>query len=169
VFLCWFSSADEERAGCNQWIDPQSCSTNQFNVIVRGHYILPARPAPRPTLRTDQSRAYYGGPAAAGAGARAREKWATPSRDGSRCASPSPSGPCRPTEKNLEFTGLTQNLGQLYGFYRDFQSNFWVNLRILGQPCEFHLGRTTATSDARSPRPRRRPRPGRGTGCAAGE
>jgi hypothetical protein len=40
---------------------------------------------------------------------------------------------------NLKFTGLTQNLGQLYGSYRDFQSNCWVNLRILGQPCEFYL------------------------------
>ena len=38
---------------------------------------------------------------------------------------------------NLKFTGLTQNLGQLQGSYRDFQSNFWVVLRILGQPCEF--------------------------------
>ena len=34
---------------------------------------------------------------------------------------------------NLKFTGLTQNLGQLSGSYRDFQSNFWANLRILGQ------------------------------------
>ena len=38
MFLCWFSSADEERAECNQWINPQSCSTNQFSMIVRGHY-----------------------------------------------------------------------------------------------------------------------------------
>jgi hypothetical protein len=41
--------------------------------------------------------------------------------------------------RNLKFTGLTQNLGQLEGSYRDFQSNCWVNLRILGQPCEFYL------------------------------
>jgi hypothetical protein len=40
---------------------------------------------------------------------------------------------------NLKFTGLTQNLGQLEGSYRDFQSNCWVNLRILSQPCEFYL------------------------------
>jgi hypothetical protein len=40
---------------------------------------------------------------------------------------------------NLEFTGLSQNLGQLEGSYRDFQSNCWVNLQILGQPCEFYL------------------------------
>ena len=44
---------------------------------------------------------------------------------------------------NLKLTGLTQNLtqnlGQLEGPYRDFQSNCWVNLRILGQPCEFYL------------------------------
>jgi hypothetical protein len=38
---------------------------------------------------------------------------------------------------NLKYTGLTQNLGQLYGAYREFQSNCWVNLQILGQPCEF--------------------------------
>ena len=41
--------------------------------------------------------------------------------------------------RNLEFTALAQNLGQLYGSYMDFQSNFWVDLRILGQPCEFYL------------------------------
>ena len=44
-----------------------------------------------------------------------------------------------PRALNLKFTGLTQNLGQLYGSYRDYQSNFWVNLRILGQPCEFYV------------------------------
>jgi hypothetical protein len=32
--------------------------------------------------------------------------------------------------RNLKFTGLTQTLGQIAGSYRDFQSNFWVNLRI---------------------------------------
>ena len=37
--------------------------------------VLPARPAPRPTLRTDQSRACDSGPTA-GARARARGKWA---------------------------------------------------------------------------------------------
>jgi hypothetical protein len=41
--------------------------------------------------------------------------------------------------ENLTFTGLTQNLGQLWGSYRDFQLNYWVNLRISGQPCEFYL------------------------------
>ena len=30
---------------------------------------------------------------------------------------------------NLKFTGLTHNLGQLEGFYREFQSNCWVNLQ----------------------------------------
>ena len=30
-------------------------------------------------------------------------------------------------------------MGQLSSFYKDFQSNFWVHLRILGQPCEFYL------------------------------
>jgi hypothetical protein len=33
----------------------------------------------------------------------------------------------RPREP-LKFTGLTQNLGQLYGSDRGFQSNCWVNL-----------------------------------------
>ena len=41
--------------------------------------------------------------------------------------------------QNLKFTGLTQNLGQLRCSHMDFQSNCWVNLRILGQPCEFYL------------------------------
>jgi hypothetical protein len=35
--LCEFSSADEGRAVSSQWINPQSCSTNQFSMIVRGH------------------------------------------------------------------------------------------------------------------------------------
>jgi hypothetical protein len=44
------------------------------------------------------------------------------------------------TVSNLKFTGLTQNLGQLYkGSYRDFHSKCWVNLRILGRPCDFYL------------------------------
>jgi hypothetical protein len=41
----------------------------------------------------------------------------------------------------LKFTGLTQNLGQPYGSYRDFQPNCWVDLRILGQPCGLYLTR----------------------------
>jgi hypothetical protein len=41
--------------------------------------------------------------------------------------------------RNLKFTGLNQNLDQFQGSYRDFQSNCWVNLRILGQPCEIYL------------------------------
>jgi hypothetical protein len=45
----------------------------------------------------------------------------------------------RPSSPNLTSTGLAQNLDPLLGSYRDFQSNFWVNLRILGQPCEFYL------------------------------
>jgi hypothetical protein len=42
---------------------------------------------------------------------------------------------------NLKFTGLIQNLGQLLegSLYRDFQSSWWVDMRILGQPCEFYL------------------------------
>ena len=50
-------------------------------------------------------------------------------------------GPAR--GQDLKFTGLTQNN---YGptltpllKYRDFQSNCWANLRILGQPCAFYL------------------------------
>jgi hypothetical protein len=33
---------------------------------------------------------------------------------------------------SLEFTGLAQNLGQLEGSCRDFQSHCWVSLRIFG-------------------------------------
>jgi hypothetical protein len=47
---------------------------------------------------------------------------------------------------NLKCTGLIHNLGQLIGIFvesgstnRDFLSNCWVNLQILGQPCEFYL------------------------------
>jgi hypothetical protein len=38
---------------------------------------------------------------------------------------------------DLKVTGLSHNPGQLQGSYRDFQSNCWANLRILGQPCDF--------------------------------
>jgi hypothetical protein len=47
--------------------------------------------------------------------------------------------------ENLKSSGLTQNLGQLQVSFRDFQSNCWVNLRILGQPCEFYLDVDVAT------------------------
>jgi hypothetical protein len=41
---------------------------------------------------------------------------------------------------SLRFTGLTQKLGQLFeGAYRDLQSNCWVSLRMLSQPCGFYL------------------------------
>jgi hypothetical protein len=40
---------------------------------------------------------------------------------------------------NLKFTGVAQNLDQLQVSDWYFQSNFWVNSRILGQPCEFYL------------------------------
>ena len=40
-----------------------------------------------------------------------------------------------------ELTGLTQNLGQLQGSYKNFQSNCWVNSRTLGQPCAILLRR----------------------------
>jgi hypothetical protein len=41
--------------------------------------------------------------------------------------------------QNLTYPGLSQNIGQLEGSYRDFQSNCWVNLLSLGHPCEFYL------------------------------
>jgi hypothetical protein len=51
-----------------------------------------------------------------------------------------PALPDAPGRQDPEkFTGLTHNLGQLYGFCRDFQSNFWVDLQFVGQPCEFYL------------------------------
>ena len=69
--------------------------------------------------------------------AESMERAAMHSRDGEAAGPKRRGGSARGS--NLKFTGLTQNLGQLYGSYRDFQSNCWVNLRILGQPCEFHL------------------------------
>ena len=39
----------------------------------------------------------------------------------------------------VRFTGLAQTLGQLDDSNRDFRSNCWANLRILGQPCEFQV------------------------------
>ena len=36
-------------------------------------------------------------------------------------------------------TGLAQTLGQICDSNRDFQSNCWANLRILGQPCAFQV------------------------------
>jgi hypothetical protein len=73
-----------------------------------------------------------------------------PARSSRRWSSRPPRGTIGPVEHglNLKFTGLTHNLGQLYGSYRDFQSNCWVNLRILGQPCEFYLLAGPWTSSA---------------------
>ena len=51
---------------------------------------------------------------------------------------------------NLESTGLAQNLGPLEGSYRDFQSNSWVKLRILGQPCAFYLAVRSADDRRRA-------------------
>ncbi len=56
----------------------------------------------------------------------------------------------------MKLAGVTQqNLGQLYGPYRNFQSNCWVNLRILGQPCGFYL--RAPQRGARQPHARPRP------------
>jgi hypothetical protein len=44
--------------------------------------------------------------------------------------------------EKVKSTGLAQNLGQLEASSRDFHSNCWANLRILGQPCEFQVGGT---------------------------
>ena len=53
--------------------------------------------------------------------------------------------------ENLKFIGLTQNMDELLGTYRDFQSNCWVNLRIVGQPCGFYrVGESAHTLAARS-------------------
>jgi hypothetical protein len=39
--------------------------------------------------------------------------------------------------RKVKFTGLARNLGLLQASSRDFQSNCWVGLKTLGQPCEF--------------------------------
>ena len=45
-----------------------------------------------------------------------------------------------PCSISLKFYRVDPESGStLRLLYRDFQSNCWVNLRILGQPCEFYL------------------------------
>ena len=41
-------------------------------------------------------------------------------------------------------TGLAQTLGQLQASNRYFHSNCWVNLKLLGQPCELEVVDTSA-------------------------
>jgi hypothetical protein len=53
---------------------------------------------------------------------------------------------------NEKFIGLAQLLGQLYDANRDFHSNCWDNLRILGQPCGcFVSGAGRASDNSVSP------------------
>ena len=53
---------------------------------------------------------------------------------------------------NEKFIGLAQLLGQLYDAKRDFHSNCWDNLRILGQPCGcFVSGAGRASDNSVSP------------------
>jgi hypothetical protein len=33
---------------------------------------------------------------------------------------------------------LAQRLGQLEAVHRDFQSKYWADLKLLGQPCNFY-------------------------------
>jgi hypothetical protein len=47
----------------------------------------------------------------------------------------------------VKFTGLAQNLGQLYDANSDFQSKFWANLIILGQSCGFQVAAAPAPSE----------------------
>jgi hypothetical protein len=39
---------------------------------------------------------------------------------------------------SVKVTGLAQKLGQLEAVHRDFQSKYWANLKLLGQPCNFY-------------------------------
>ena len=39
---------------------------------------------------------------------------------------------------SVKVTGLAQKLGQLEAVHRDFQSKYWADLKILGQPCNFY-------------------------------
>ena len=62
--------------------------------------------------------------------------------------------------RRVKVTGLAQKLGQLEAVSRDLQLKSWANLKLLGQPCNFHTrrrGRSTHRGRARSP-PRRGPR-----------
>jgi hypothetical protein len=40
--------------------------------------------------------------------------------------------------RSVKVTGLAQKLGQLEAVHRDFQSKYWANLKLLGQPCNFY-------------------------------
>jgi hypothetical protein len=42
--------------------------------------------------------------------------------------------------RSVKVTGLAQKLGQLEAVHRDFQSKYWANLKLLGQPCNFRAG-----------------------------
>jgi hypothetical protein len=40
----------------------------------------------------------------------------------------------------VKVTGLAQKLAQLEAAHMDFQSKYWTNLKLLGQPCNFYAG-----------------------------
>jgi hypothetical protein len=71
----------------------------------------------------------------------------------------------------VKFTGLTQSLGQLEESNADAQSNFWANLRMLGQPCfHFRFRRRGCQSGARPVRePPGAPRRADGRGAATAD
>ena len=46
----------------------------------------------------------------------------------------------RPCCLHTRYSRVGPNFGQLQASYRDFQSNCWANLQILGQPCAFCVG-----------------------------
>jgi hypothetical protein len=49
---------------------------------------------------------------------------------------------------SVKVTGLAQKLGQLEAVSREFQSKYWANLQLLGQPCNFYAaGGTTISAD----------------------
>jgi hypothetical protein len=49
-------------------------------------------------------------------------------------------------DTSAKATGLAQKLGQLETVNRDLQSKSWANLKLLGQPCNFHACRTAGNS-----------------------
>jgi hypothetical protein len=60
--------------------------------------------------------------------------------------------PGRLTPLKPEIHRVDPEFGSTLGLlYRDFQSNCWVNLRILGQPCEFYLPAATTRVFNRGP------------------
>ena len=79
-----------------------------------------------------------------------RQRVARRNRPADKLGAPLPEGARLP--RSVKVTGLAQKLGQLEAVTREFQSKYWANLQLLGQPCNFYAPPQVAMCDPRKGR-----------------